>query len=83
MVTPVVLLATLVATALAVADVLRGNELGPRTAAIYLLLFTLLFLVRVAGQLLVSDQRCQQTPFLSRASGSKRRPPGCDFPESR
>ena len=46
-------LATLAATALAVIDVLRRNELEPRTAAMYLLLFTLLFFVRIAGQLLV------------------------------
>lgn len=50
--TRVVLLATLAATALAVIDVLRRQELQPRTAVTYLLLFTLLFLVRVAGQLL-------------------------------
>lgn len=53
MLTRSVLLATLVVTALAVTDVLRRHELQPRTAATYLVLFTLLFLVRVAGQLLV------------------------------
>ncbi|MBA3329848.1 MAG: hypothetical protein H0T39_03065 [Actinobacteria bacterium] len=53
MLTRVVLLATLAGTALAVTDVLRRSELEPRTAALYLLLFTLLFFVRVAGQLLV------------------------------
>lgn len=53
MLTRAVLLATLAGTAFAVADVLRRNELAPRTAATYLLLFTLLFFVRVAGQVLV------------------------------
>ena len=53
MLTRVVLLATLAVTALAAADVLRRDALGPRTAAAYLLLFTLLFAVRVAGQVLV------------------------------
>lgn len=52
--TRVVLLATLGLTLLAVADVLRRDELGPRTTAWYLLLFTLLFVVRVAGQIFVA-----------------------------
>lgn len=53
MLTRVVLLATLAGTALAVTDVLRRQELQPGTVVMYLLVFTLLFLVRVAGQLLV------------------------------
>jgi hypothetical protein len=57
MLTRVVLLATLAGTALGVTDVLRRQELQPRTVETYLLLFTLLFLVRVAGQLLVWRRR--------------------------
>lgn len=53
MLTRVVLLATLAASAVAVTDVLRRDELEPRTAVRYLLLFTFLFLVRVVGQVLV------------------------------
>lgn len=53
MLTRVVLIGTLAVTALAVTDILRRHELQPRAAVTYLLLFTLLFLVRVAGQLLV------------------------------
>ena len=53
MVTRVVLLATTACTALAVIDVLRRQELLSGTAAAYLFLFTFLFLIRVAGQLLV------------------------------
>lgn len=53
MVTRVVLVATLALTVLAVADVLRRDGLGPRTAAWYLLLFSLLFALRVAGQVFV------------------------------
>ena len=53
MLTRAVLLATLAGTALAVIDVLRRQELRPRTAVTYLLLFTFLFVIRVAGQLLV------------------------------
>lgn len=52
--TRAVLLATLALTLIAVADVLRRGELGPRTTAWYLLLFTLLFVVRVAGQIFVA-----------------------------
>jgi hypothetical protein len=52
-VTRVVLVATLTLTVLAVADVLRRDELGPRTTAVYLLLFSLLFVLRVAGQIFV------------------------------
>jgi hypothetical protein len=51
--TRLVLLATLAATALGVADVVRRDELRARTAAAYLLVFTFLFLLRVAGQVLV------------------------------
>lgn len=54
MVTRVILVATLAVTLLAVADVLRRDELGPRTTAWYLLLFSLLFVVRVAGQVFVA-----------------------------
>lgn len=54
MLTRVVLVATLAVTVLAVVDVLRREELGPRTTAWYLLLFTLLFVLRVAGQVLVA-----------------------------
>jgi len=53
MLTRAVLTATLAGTAIAVADVLRRAELGARTAVAYLFLLTLLFAVRVAGQLLV------------------------------
>jgi hypothetical protein len=53
MVMRVVLVATLVLTALAVADVLRRDTLAPGTTAVYLLLFTLLFVVRVAAQVFV------------------------------
>lgn len=53
MLTRVVLLATLGVTALAVTDVVRREELQARTCVTYLLLFTFLFLIRVAGQLLV------------------------------
>jgi hypothetical protein len=51
--TRLVLLATLAATALGVADVVRRDELRVRTAAAYLLVFAFLFLLRVAGQVLV------------------------------
>jgi hypothetical protein len=51
--TRLVLLATLAATALGVADVVRRDELRTHTAAAYLLVFTFLFLLRVAGQVLV------------------------------
>lgn len=52
--TRVVLVATLALTLVAVADVLRRDELGPRTTAWYLLLFSLLFVLRVAGQVFVA-----------------------------
>ena len=51
--TRVVLIATLAGTALAVTDVLRRQDIQSRTATTYLLLFTCLFLIRAAGQLLV------------------------------
>jgi hypothetical protein len=54
MVSRVVLVATLAVTLLAVADVLRRGELDPRTTAWYLLLFSLLFVVRVVGQVFVA-----------------------------
>ncbi len=54
MVTRAVLVTTLTVTLLAVADVLRRDELGPRTTAWYLLLFSLLFVLRVAGQVFVA-----------------------------
>ena len=53
MTTRVVLLATLALTAVAVLDVARRDELEPQAAGAYLLLFTALFLVRVAGQIYV------------------------------
>jgi len=53
MVTRAVLVATLALTVVAVADVLRRDELGPRMTAWYLLLFTLLFVLRVVGQVFV------------------------------
>jgi hypothetical protein len=54
MVTRVALVATLAVTLLAVADVLRRDELEPATAASYLVLLLALFVVRVAGQVLVA-----------------------------
>ena len=54
MVTRIILVATLALTLVAVADVLRRDEIGPRTAAWYLLLFSLLFVVRVVGQVFVA-----------------------------
>ena len=51
--TPLVLVATLAITAAAISDVARRDELNSPEAAAYLLLFSLLFLLRVAGQLLV------------------------------
>ena len=53
MLTRTVLLATLACIALVVADVLRRDELQPGRAATYLLVLTFLFLIRVAGQVLV------------------------------
>ena len=53
MFTKAVLVATLVITGVAVADVVRRGDLSARTTAGYLLLFSLLFMVRVAGQVLV------------------------------
>jgi hypothetical protein len=54
MLAKVVLVATLLTTIVAVTDVLRRDELDARTAARYLLLFTLLFLLRVVGQIVVA-----------------------------
>lgn len=51
--TRVALIATLATTALAVAEVLRRSPLGPRETGAFLFLFSALFLVRVAGQVLV------------------------------
>jgi hypothetical protein len=53
MLTRTVILATLACTVLVVADVLRREELLPGRAVTYLLVFTFLFLIRVAGQVLV------------------------------
>jgi hypothetical protein len=54
MVTRVILVGTLAVTLLAVADVLRRDELSARTTASYLLLFSLLFVLRVVGQVFVA-----------------------------
>lgn len=51
--TRVLLVATLALTVLTVADVLRRDELGPRTTAWYLVAFALLFVLRVVGQIFV------------------------------
>jgi uncharacterized membrane protein HdeD (DUF308 family) len=51
--TRLVLLATLAATAAAVADVVRRAELPARAAVTYLLVLTFLFLLRVVGQVVV------------------------------
>jgi hypothetical protein len=48
-----VLVATLLVTGVALADVLRRDDLDASTTAWYLLLYSLLFLLRVAGQVLV------------------------------
>jgi hypothetical protein len=53
MVTKIALVATLCSTAAITADVARRSELGPRDTAAYLLILSVLFLLRVAGQLLV------------------------------
>jgi hypothetical protein len=53
MVTRVVLVACLALTLLVVVDVLRRDELEVRTTGWYLLLFTALFVIRVAGQVFV------------------------------
>jgi hypothetical protein len=53
MATKIALVATLCITSAATADVVRQSELTAREAAVYLLLFSVLFLLRVAGQLLV------------------------------
>ena len=53
MATKIALVATLVVTAAVTADVVRRTELGPRETAAYLLIFSALFLLRVAGQVLV------------------------------
>jgi hypothetical protein len=53
MATKMALVATLVVTAVVTSDVVRRTALGPRETAAYLLMFSLLFLVRVAGQVLV------------------------------
>lgn len=47
------LVAILAVTAVAVVDVLHRTEIGPRETAAYLVLFSALFLLRVAGQVLV------------------------------
>lgn len=53
MATKIALVATLFITSAATADVARRAELSARETAAYLLLFSVLFLLRVAGQLLV------------------------------
>jgi hypothetical protein len=51
--TKIALVITLCITAAIIADVVRRTELGPRETAGYLLILSVLFLLRVAGQLLV------------------------------
>ncbi|MGH7677134.1 MAG: hypothetical protein ACRENU_01630 [Gemmatimonadaceae bacterium] len=51
--TNIVLVGTLVATAAAVADVIRRGALEPHETGVFLLLFTLLFVIRVVGQVVV------------------------------
>ena len=53
MATKIALVATLAITVAVTVDVLRRTALGPRETAGYLLIFSLLFLLRVAGQVLV------------------------------
>jgi hypothetical protein len=53
MVTRVVLLGTLAITSVALAEVLRRGELEAPTTAAFLLVLTALFVIRVAGQVLV------------------------------
>ncbi len=65
MTTRIVLLATLALTAVAVLDVARRDELSPQTAATYLLLFTALFVLRVAGQVYVSMRAPRWLPPMN------------------
>lgn len=65
MTTRSVLLATLAITAVAVLDVLRRDELGPSVAAAYLLLLTALFVLRVAGQVLVATRAPRWLPPMN------------------
>ena len=51
--TKIALVATLCITSAATADIVRRTEIAARETAAYLLLFSALFLLRVAGQLLV------------------------------
>jgi hypothetical protein len=51
--TKIALVATLCITAAITLDVVRHTELGPRETAGYLLILSVLFLLRVAGQVLV------------------------------
>jgi hypothetical protein len=51
--TNVILLATLAVTVLAVGDVMRRGRLGAHETGVFLVLFTLLFVVRVVGQIVV------------------------------
>ncbi|MFN2399904.1 MAG: hypothetical protein ABR543_14895 [Gemmatimonadaceae bacterium] len=53
MATRIALVATLALTSAATADVVRRSDLGAWETAAYLLLFSVLFLLRVVGQLLV------------------------------
>jgi hypothetical protein len=52
-VTKLALVATLVVTAALTSDVVRRTALGPRGTVAYLLIFSVLFLLRVIGQVLV------------------------------
>ena len=65
MTTRIVLVSTLVISLLAVAEVLRRETLEPRQTVWFLLLFTLLFLVRVAGQVYVAVRRPGWLPPMS------------------
>ena len=51
--TKIALVVTVCITAAVTDDVVRRTELGPRETAAYLLILSVLFLIRVAGQLLV------------------------------
>lgn len=62
MVAKVVLAATLAVTAIAVADVLRRGTLSPRATAGFLALFSALFVLRVAGQMLVAGRAPRWLP---------------------
>jgi hypothetical protein len=62
MVTRVVLVATLALTAFVAADVARRDAIPPETAALYLLLLTGLFVLRVGGQVYVARRAPRWLP---------------------